>query len=223
MIRLGMGSILHDVGKTRVPKNILNKPGKLTDEEYEVIKEHSVLGYKMLQEEVKEEIDPEVLSVVLNHHEKHDGSGYCRGLKGEEIDEKSVICAITDVYNAITTDRVYRKALPPHEAYEMILGSGDTMFNAKVVNTFLSCVVPYPVGSMVKLSNSMVGCVTKIGKLSFRPEVTIFPSDEKLSLANEKNITIIGVLPPDEARDLIIRGRSLNADSATYYRVERNA
>lgn len=223
LIRLGLGSIMHDLGKTRIPKNILNKPGKLNEEEFEKIKEHPEHGYKMLQEEVKEEIDPEVLSIVLNHHEKYDGSGYCRGLKGEEIDEKSIICAITDVYNAITTDRVYRKALPPHEAYEMILGAGNTMFDIKVVNAFLSCVVPYPVGSMIKLSNGMVGCVTRIGKMSFRPEVTIISTNETLNLANEKNITIIGVLKPEEARELIIKGRYLHADHITNYRIEKNA
>jgi len=147
LFELGVGSLLHDLGKTRISSEILHKPGKLTDEEFREIKKHPVLTYKILKEKVGDSISPLSLMTALNHHERYDGSGYPCGLKGEKIHDMAGICAICDVYNAINTDRVYRKAVLSHEVYTMLINSGGTMFKPEIVKAFLAC---YPVGSIVR-------------------------------------------------------------------------
>lgn len=206
LLKLGIGALLHDLGKTKVPPEILNKPDKLTDEEFAEIKKHPVWGYKMaLREPAKMDISS--LLVILNHHEKYDGSGYPRGLKGREIGVMAGICAAADMYNAITTDRVYRRALPPHEAYEMIAGAGGTLLDFRVVQAFLSCVEPYPVGTVVRLSTGDVACVVSVDSaLPFRPVVVLIPSRETVDMRKELSVTIVGQLSPDEARKIMRQG-----------------
>lgn len=203
LIKLGVGSLLHDLGKTRVPPEILNKPGRLTPEEFHEIKKHPVYGYKIALESGNG-IDPRSATIILNHHERYDGKGYPRGLKGDEIDEMSAICAVADVYNAMTTDRVYRKAYPPHEAYEMIMASGNLMFSMKVVDAFLKCVLPYPPGSVVRLSNGATAVVLQVNRsFPFRPLLKILGSGEELDLMKEHSIVIAGILGPEEAGKLL--------------------
>jgi len=203
LIRLGLGCLLHDLGKLKVPPEILNKPGTLNDAEYCEMKKHPVYGYKKLMDHNmynnNDEIEPESANIVMNHHERYDGSGYPRGLKESEIDEMSAICAIADVYNAITTDRVYRKAIPSHEAYEMIMASGGVLFEPKLVETFLKCIVPYEIGSVVKLSNGIVGVVCRLNPgLPLRPVVKVLNSREEIDLLQEKSVVIIGALQSEE-------------------------
>lgn len=207
LVKLGIGALLHDLGKTKVPPEILNKPDKLTDEEFVEIKKHPLWGYKMVLKEPASGIDLDSLLVILNHHEKYDGSGYPRGLKGEEIGTMAGICAAADMYNAITTDRVYRKALPPHEAYEMIAGAGGMLLDFQVVQPFLSCVEPYPAGSLVRLSTGDVACVVSVDPaLPFRPVVVLIPSRETMDMRKELSVTITGLLPPGEARKIMQQG-----------------
>ncbi len=222
LMRLGVGSILHDLGKSRVPPEILNKPGKLTPVEFAEMKKHPLYGYKIILES-GDEIDPESASVILNHHEKYDGNGYPRGLKGDKIDEKSVICAVADVYNAITTDRVYREALPPHEAYEMIMAAGNVMFDCKVLDAFLKCIVPYPVGTFVALSNGFRGVVSRLNKkLPLRPVVKLLNSREEIDLMRERNLVISGLIRPEEIFELA-KGGVLGATTSTPRGVVRNS
>lgn len=206
LTKLGVGGLLHDLGKARVPPEILNKPGKLTPEEFREIKKHPAYGYKMVLESGNG-IDPRSAAVILNHHERYDGTGYPRGLKGDEIDEMSAICAVADVYNAITTDRVYRKAHPPHEAYEMIMASGNFMFSMKVVDAFLKCVLPYPPGSVVRLSDGTIAVVLQVNRsFPFRPLLKALYSGEELDLMKEHNLVIAGILSPEEVRELLVGG-----------------
>ncbi|AEG14466.1 metal dependent phosphohydrolase [Desulfofundulus kuznetsovii DSM 6115] len=215
LLLLGMGSLLHDLGKSRVPPEILNKPGKLTPGEFREIKKHPVYGYKIILES-QDRIDSRSAAVILNHHERYDGTGYPRGLKGEEIDEMSAICAVADVYNAITTDRVYRKAYPPHEAYEMVMASGNLMFSARVVEAFLKCVLPYPPGSVVRLSNDLIGVVSRVKQgFPFRPVVRIVNSGEELDLLQESSVVITGLLRSEELRDLLTKGGMSGAAAAS--------
>lgn len=205
LVKLGVGALLHDLGKTRVPPEILNKPGELTPAEFAEVKKHPVWGHKILLEDVGGEADPVSAAVVLNHHERYDGSGYPRGLRGEEIGEMAMICAAADMYNAMTTDRVYRRALPPHEAYEMLMGAGGSLLSFEVVKTFLSCVEPYPAGSVVRLSTGDVACVVAVDPdLPFRPTVVLVPSGETVDLRRELSLTITGLLPAGEARRLVL-------------------
>ncbi len=203
LLTLGTGSLLHDIGKIKVPLMILNKPEKLTPEEFEEMKRHSDYGYEMS----KAIYDLTVLSkeIILNHHEKYDGSGYPRGLKGEKISDMAAICSVADVYNAITTDRIYRKALPPHEAYEMIMAAGDLMFKNEIALTLLKLIKPYPVGSAVTLSNGLKGIVIDLKEeLIFRPVIKIIETKEIVDLKNQHNLVITGLLNNEEVQKLAL-------------------
>jgi HD-GYP domain-containing protein (c-di-GMP phosphodiesterase class II) len=206
LLKLGIGSILHDLGKTRVPLEILNKPGRLTDEEMAEIKNHPAFGYSMLLESWSDQISEASLEIVLNHHERNNGSGYPRGLRGDEISDMPVICALADVYSAVTTDRVYRKAFPANEAYEMIMTYGDNEFRMRLVRLFASCVHPYPVDTLVVLSTEKTAQVTAANRnLPFRPVVTMLESRERIDLSKELSVVITRALTDDEAKTTLIQ------------------
>ena len=155
--RLGIGAILHDVGKMRVPEEILNKPGRLTDEEFAVIKTHSLHGAKILME--TQEVPDECAAVALNHHERFNGRGYPRGLQGRAIGKFGLISAIVDVYDAITSDRVYHKGMPNHQALQKIYEWSKNDFYPIYVQKFVQCLGIYPTGSPVLLDTEEIGVV----------------------------------------------------------------
>jgi putative nucleotidyltransferase with HDIG domain len=160
LIDLGVGAILHDIGKTRIPLGILNKPGELTLEEWEVIYEHPQLGFDIL----RNSYDISLLSahIALQHHEKEDGTGYPRKISGEKIHFYGKIAAIADVYEALTAARSYKRALPPHEAVEYIMGNGGRHFNFELVQVFCKHMAPYPVGTSIRLSSGERAIVVKV-------------------------------------------------------------
>ncbi|OIQ59145.1 Cyclic di-GMP phosphodiesterase [Moorella thermoacetica] len=158
LMQLGVGALLHDIGKTCLPLSILNKPGKLTVEEYELVCRHPQCGFDILR--LQEKVSLLSARVALEHHERYNGSGYPRGLKGEEIHEFARITGVVDVYDALTADRVYRRAYPPHEAYEMLAGAGNFIYDYRIVKAFLFNVAAYPVGTLVELNNGEMGVVT---------------------------------------------------------------
>jgi HD-GYP domain-containing protein (c-di-GMP phosphodiesterase class II) len=160
LLDLGVGTLLHDVGKLSLPQEILNKPGRLTPEEFGVIKQHPMLGYEIL----RQQDDISLLSshVALQHHEKIDGTGYPRGLKGDEIHIYARITAVADVYEALTANRVYRKGQLPHLALELLLGSCGTHFQTDIVQKFLKTIAIYPIGMTVVLSSGEEGVVTAV-------------------------------------------------------------
>jgi HD-GYP domain-containing protein (c-di-GMP phosphodiesterase class II) len=159
LVDLGVGALLHDVGKTKIPKGILNKMGKLTEAEFGVMKQHSALGYELTEK--LDYISERSRRIILEHHERIDGSGYPRGLDGKRISRFAKIAAISDVYDAIVSDRVYRKGVSGNEAYEFILGGAGTFFDWELVNIFKNNFSIYPLGVCVKLSNGLEGFVIK--------------------------------------------------------------
>lgn len=200
LLKLGVGCILHDLGKVETPIEILNKVGKLTDEEYDIIKRHPRDGYQCAKK-MQHDIEDGTASIIHRHHERHDGSGYPQGLKSKGIDEMSSICAIADVYNAMTTDRVYRKAFPSNEVYEYLLAVGSNIAGRQVLDAFLHCVTPFPAGSLVRLSTQEVGVVAETDPaLPLRPQVYIPSTGRIINLKNELSITILAILNPDEAQ-----------------------
>jgi len=169
--RVGMGGLLHDVGKAAVPLEILNKPGKLSDEEFEVMRQHPVIGAQMLMEA---DADADLLDIALHHHEKYDGSGYPHRLKGEEISLYSRMAAVCDVYDALTSTRVYRKGWSPADAMHNML-SWRGHFDNQVLHTFVRAIGIYPVGSLVRLASGRVALVVKAGERSLlKPVVHAF-------------------------------------------------
>lgn len=209
LIHLGMGALMHDIGKIKIPQNIMNKPGKLTEEEFAIMKQHSQIGYDILREQVS------LLTahMALEHHERYDGTGYPNGLRGKDIHLFSRICSVADVFDAVTADRVYRKAFAPHEAYELLAASGGSHFDYHVVSTFLRNVAAYPTGTWVELNTGEIGVVieTKPG-FSTRPLVRLMfgpgqereplSSPEDVDLAKELNRLVARVVPREEVEKI---------------------
>ena len=137
---IAIAATLHDIGKVGIPDNILNKPGRLTDEEYEVIKQHVVIGRDTLEGTYGNKLSNNVLQyakdIVYHHHEKFDGTGYPEGLKNDEITTICKIMAVIDVYDALVNDRVYKKAMPYEEAEKYIIEQSGKTFDPKVINIF---------------------------------------------------------------------------------------
>ncbi len=134
---LEIAGLLHDIGMIGVPVNIITKPGDLTDEEYELVKSHTIVGMKIL-EEIKQL--NHVIRIVGCHHEHYNGGGYPYGLKGEEIPVESQIIAVADAYDGLTSERAYRPSLPHEEAVERIKGASGTQFNPAVVESFIKSI-----------------------------------------------------------------------------------
>ncbi len=201
LVKLGLGAILHDIGKVFIDIKILNKPGKLTDEEFEKIKEHSILGYEYVME--KFSLPDMSNRAIIDHHEKYDGSGYPMGKNKDEISLFGKIIAIADVYDALSSERSYRKAMNPSESMEYIMGGSGTLFDPKIVNIFIRKIAPYPVGTMVQLSNQWIGIVVEnYESVCLRPTIRVIQEGEnriepfEISLKDDSrylNLTINGI------------------------------
>ena len=155
----GMAGLLHDLGKAAIPLEILNKPGKLTDQEFAVVRSHSVKGFQMLKEGGN--VPAAVLDACLHHHEKVDGSGYPRKLRGDSISVIARMTAICDVYDAVTSDRPYKRAWDPAEALRRMAEWTNDHFDASIFQAFVKSIGIYPVGSLVRLASGRIGVVTE--------------------------------------------------------------
>lgn len=153
----GLGGILHDTGKALVPDEILNKPGRLTEEEFDIIRRHPRDGFDILSR--TEGISEIPLDITLHHHERVDGSGYPHNLKGDTISTLAKMAAIVDVYDAITADRCYHKGMAPTDALRKIFEWSKYHFDPKLVQAFMRCVGIYPVGTLVLLESGKLGVV----------------------------------------------------------------
>lgn len=176
---LGMGSIMHDVGKLLVPEDILKKPSQLTGMEFEEIKKHTDYGYAIL---LNSNISEEAAAIALNHHEKYDGSGYNRKLSGEDIPVLSRIVAVADVYDAMSNDRVYKKRMQPDLVYKEIACQSGRHFDASITERLIRHLSIYPLGSGVILNTNHKGVV--IAQNNFLPEspiIRVFKKDHRSS------------------------------------------
>ncbi len=173
LVKLGIGALLHDIGKVFISKEILNKAGPLTAAEYNTIKLHPQMGYDYVVEKYLVPILSRV--TIADHHEKYDGTGYPRGKKKSEISFFGRIAAVADVYDALTSERPYRKALNPSDAMEYIMAGSGTQFDPDVIQIFTRKVAPFPVGTTVVLSNGWTGIVLEnYESLCLRPRIRIF-------------------------------------------------
>lgn len=200
---LGMAGFLHDVGKTRVAKKILNKPGKLSLEEFEVMKRHAEDGARIIGE--MEGISPRVAQAVLGHHLGFDRSGYPGWAQELDFDRFCEIIAVADCYDAITTLRVYKPPLNPREAVEMIRGLAGTQLNPDLVDTFAGMMGQYPVGTLVRLDTNEIAVVFRPPPPGGeRPMVKVvkdgagrvLPSPVVRDLAREDGVAIVAVVDP---------------------------
>ncbi len=176
---IGLGGFLHDVGKVKVPSELINKTGKLSAEEFETVQHHAKIGYNLIKK--SDTLNDYVKKIVLLHHEKHDGSGYPLKLEGDQIEEHVAIIAIADYYDALTTERSYKKAFTMSETYNLIMKKSDVYFRSELVSLFLSKMGVfskerdhYPIGSFVLLNTDEVAKVVfKDNEMTSRPGIEI--------------------------------------------------
>lgn len=192
---LGMGAILHDIGMLFIPEEIMNKE-KLREEEYLLIKEHPVLGYEFLKKHTQ--LNDDILSPVLQHQERWDGTGYPEGLKGEEITLHSQIIGLADMFDSMTSHRVYRKAYPVSEAYEYIMGDAGQQFNPELIHAFINNINPYPPNTLVALNDGSVGVVVRSNSpFHTRPVLKMVKGPLKakeIDLLKQRNLVIVGTI-----------------------------
>ncbi len=196
----GVAGLLHDVGKLKMPMHVLNKPGKLTDAEYQTIKGHPQLGYDMLRD--AQGVDPVALDVCLHHHEKVDGSGYPKGLQDQEISLYAKMGAVCDVYDAITSNRPYKAGWDPAESLRKMAEWAPGHFDQKVFHAFVKSVGIFPTGSLVRLASGLLAIVIEQSASSLMaPRVRAF-----YSTVTEKRIMpkLIDLSAAD-CRDKIVR------------------
>jgi len=159
LAKLGLGLLLHDIGKLTIPAEILNKPGELTAEEWDLMRTHPLAGLELMRSDL---VSPLVKIVVRSHHERWDGQGYPDGRAGEEINQLARIATIADVYDAVTSERVYAAAKPPHVGVEVVVDGAGTAFDPLAVEVFREVVAPFPAGTEVELSDGRRGIVADV-------------------------------------------------------------
>ena len=208
---LAVGALLHDVGKVQVDPFLLNKPESLSDDEMVMMRGHALFGFEILRKHGSEISLPSI-HIALQHHEKNDGTGYPRGLKNDEIHEYARIVAVADVYDAVTSDRPYRKALLPHEACEIMKTEGCRHFDPHILPLLLSRIAVYPIGAVVRLNTGDIGVVmhVEMGEQT-RPKIRLimdkhrrlYPKGVELDMRNHLTVLIDQVVDGRELFTLI--------------------
>jgi putative nucleotidyltransferase with HDIG domain len=189
LLEAGVGGLLHDIGKMRVPEHILNKPGKYTPEEFSIMKRHPENGLTILKN--AHAISDFSRLVIIEHHERFNGKGYPKGLHESTIHEIGLIAAVSDVYDAMTTDRIYRPAWTPQRTLAMIFQGCDIEYSRRIVELFTKNLGIYPVGSFVRLATREMGVVIRVDKGSIlTPDVLILfdEKSERLEKPKEYNL-----------------------------------
>ncbi|WP_256759350.1 HD-GYP domain-containing protein [Cohnella sp. WQ 127256] len=161
LLELMTAGFLHDIGKSKVPSAILNKPGKLTKEEYEIVKKHTLYGYDIIKSSVG--IPERHAYVALQHHEREDGSGYPFGLKGHEVDGYSKIVAVADVFHAMVSKRVYKLPVPFYQVLKEMSDNAYGRLEPSITLSFLKKIMDVMIGNTVVLSNGCVGKIVRVG------------------------------------------------------------
>lgn len=170
---LATGALLHDIGKILVPDGVLNKPGKLTEDEFDVMRRHVTSGVEVLGKTPG--VTPRMLRVVAEHHERLSGDGYPNNLVGEQISQEGRMIAIVDTYDAITATRVYKDGSPSIKAFRILREESGTGYDAALVTDFVRAIGVHPVGTLVKLKSQKLGLIVRSNLAQpLKPVVKVF-------------------------------------------------
>ncbi|AIQ61029.1 HD-GYP domain-containing protein [Paenibacillus borealis] len=184
---LSLAATLHDIGKLKIPVEILNKPGKLTDEEFSLVKKHTIYGYEMLKETTG--ANSRITLAALQHHERNDGKGYPLGLKDEQIDSYSKIIAVADIFHAMSSKRPYHEAMPFHVIVDQMRRGSFGALDPHIVSVFLENIVKRTVGREVVLTDGRVGEIVYLNPHDIEtPLIRI--NDEYIDLSKIKELNI---------------------------------
>lgn len=189
--QLSLAGLFHDIGKVKISDNIMYKPDKLNEEEFELVKKHTIYGYNLLNETVG--ISKNVALAALQHHEREDGSGYPLGVKSKKIHEFAKIIAVCDIFDAMTTERVYKQKQSPFLVAEHIVSNSFGILDARIATVFINNISRFYVGNIVKLNNGEIGEIIYVHKqMPTRPVVKI--EERFVDLIKEKDIYILDVI-----------------------------
>lgn len=210
LLDLALGCLLHDLGMIAVPAEILAKVGSLTREESLTVQAHAETGFNYIRK--LRDLSVLAAHIAFQHHERFDGKGYPRQLAGTEIHEYARIAAVADIFDALISDRPYRKGMLPHEAYEVLMTLGGTFVDQEIVNIFLEHVAIYPIGSVVQLGSNEIGIVINVlPKLQSRPVIrlltdaagALLSQPQEIDLTEHLTLFITRVLKEREIFDLV--------------------
>ncbi|PAJ73263.1 phosphodiesterase [Pseudoalteromonas sp. NBT06-2] len=186
VFQLAMGALLHDIGQARVPQGIINKLGKLTELETKAMTKHVEQGFNLCKGE--KGVTPVMLDMIINHHERLDGSGYPRGINEDKLSKTARMMAIVDTYDAMTADRVFKQGLEPISVLKHLLGQKDK-YDPVLVQQFIKCIGVHPVGSIVKLTSDRLAIVLEGNKNNpIRPKVKVFYNTKHKHYITSKDI-----------------------------------
>jgi HD-GYP domain-containing protein (c-di-GMP phosphodiesterase class II) len=211
--QLAVGGILHDIGKIKVNNEVLHKPGKLTAEEFEHMKLHQVYAIEIMAE--TKGLSQVSKDVCLMHHEKLDGRGYPRGLKGNEIPYHGRMSCIVDIFDALTANRCYKEAMSPAAAFKILISLTPFHLDQELVYEFIRCVGIYPVGSVVQLSDERIGIVWESkGRDALHPVVKCFYS---LKHRRYTEVAMVDLLKESVNIERGVSPSSLDVDPSPFY------
>ena len=186
---LALGTMLHDIGMMMLPDALLLKMGNLSPEESKQVQQHPEDGFNILR--TVREIPITVAHIAYQHHERVDGKGYPRNLTADKILEFAKVAAVADTFDALVSDRPYRKGMVPHEAYEVMMALADSYVDRDILHLFLTHVAIYPVGAVVQLDNGQYGVVTKVlPRLQTRPQVRLLTDRQGALLSEQTEIDL---------------------------------
>lgn len=187
---LGIGAILHDIGKSRIEASILNKPSKLNAEEFAIIKNHTIKGYDILKRIKGLSVD--ACNIALYHHERVDGGGYPYAVRGDSIPEMAKIVSVADVFDALTSDRVYREKMENYMVVDYLMSMRNIQFDANIVEIFCKNIALYPLGKRVQLSDGRAGFVVYNHQQDLeRPKLMITHGKTKMKLYSPYMLDLI--------------------------------
>ncbi|TMP09332.1 phosphodiesterase [Pseudoalteromonas sp. S3178] len=215
IVELTTGALLHDIGKIKIPDEVLNKPGRFTDDEFKIMKMHSLFSKEILEESGLTGVAVDIAGM---HHERLDGKGYPFGKKGDEISLYVRMASIVDVYDALTAERVYKAGMEPIKAFKILKDGCPDSFDGELLTKFIQCIGIHPVGTLVRLSSQKVGLVTESNPATpLKPTVKTFYSAKHGRYTEVQDIDLSNKKTSDTLESAV-KPKEYNIDLARFYK-----